>query len=175
MAETKDRKGIWQAEFWANGKRIRKSTGIAVGATRAEQRANKQLAQQVADNMERVAKGETSYTQAADALRSVAQASGMGGKMPSVRDYLTEFQGMAGAKTESNRKRAFTRFLDYLGKRADMRLDMLTKDDIRGFVRHVLALVAVGTVRLYVSNVSAALNSLAKEKAPVNGAATPGG
>ena len=85
MAETKDRKGIWQAEFWANGKRIRKSTGVAVGATRAEQRASKQLAQQVADNMERVAKGETSYTQAADALRTVAQATGMIAKMPTVR------------------------------------------------------------------------------------------
>jgi hypothetical protein len=68
MAETKDRKGIWQAEFWANGKRIRKSTGIAVGATRAEQRASKQLAQQVADNMERRSNGAEAYSQAADAL-----------------------------------------------------------------------------------------------------------
>ena len=44
MSETKERNGIWQADFWANGKRIRKSTGIAVGATRAEQRTSKQLA-----------------------------------------------------------------------------------------------------------------------------------
>ena len=88
MAETKERNGIWQAEFRANGKRIRKSTSIAVGTTRAEQRTGKQLARQVADNMERVANGQTSYAQAADALRAVAQASfvvsnpGLGMSMP---------------------------------------------------------------------------------------------
>jgi hypothetical protein len=109
-------------------------------------RQAQKLAQEVADGMERLAMGQTTYLQAADALRSVAQASGMGGKMPTVREYLTDFQGQAGAKTESKRKRAFTRFMDYLGKRADMRLDMLTKDDMRGFVRHALELVAVGIV-----------------------------
>lgn len=108
--------------------------------------------------MERIAKGQTSYLQAADALRAVAQASGMSAPMPTIREYLTTYQGMAGPKTESNRKRAFTRFLTYLGKRADTRLDLLTKEDIRGFVRYALEQVAVGTVRLYLANVSAALN-----------------
>ena len=162
MAETKDRKGIWQAEFWANGKRIRKSTGIAVGATRAEQRASKQLAQQVADNMERVAKGETSYTQAADALRTVAQASGMIAKMPTVREFLTDFQGQAGPKTESNRRRAFKSFLKWMDehsdKKSDIRLDMLTKADMIAYFRHELTLVSVGTVGLHRSNLSAAFN-----------------
>ena len=110
MAETKERNGIWQAEFWANGKRIRKSTSIAVGTTRAELSTSKQLAQQVADNMERVANGQTSYAQAADALRAVAQATGMITKMPTVREFLTDFQGQASPKTESNRRRAFKSF-----------------------------------------------------------------
>lgn len=160
MAGLTQRNGMWYAT-WKNQNGIteKKSTKVPVkGQDGISAKQAKAYAQQVADSMERLAKGQTTYIQAADALRSVAQASGMGGKMPTVREYLAEFQGMAGAKTESNRKRAFTRFLDYLGKRADMRLDMLTKDDIRGFVRHVLALVAVGTVRLYLANVSAALN-----------------
>ena len=162
MAETKDRNGIWQAEFWVNGKRTRKSTGIAVGATRAEQRASKQLAQQVADNMERVATGQTSYTQAADALRAVAQATGMITKMPTVREFLTDFQGQASPKTESNRRRAFKSFLTWMDehsdKKADIRLDMLTKADMMAYFRHELTLVSVGTVGLHRTNLSAAFN-----------------
>ena len=110
-----------RAEFWVNGKRTRKSTGIAVGATRAEQRASKQLAQQVADNMERVATGQTSYTQAADALRAVAQATGMITKMPTVREFLTDFQGQASPKTESNRRRAFKSFLTWMDEHSAFR------------------------------------------------------
>ena len=156
MAETKDQNGIWQAEFWVNGKRTRKSTGIAVGATQAEQRASKQLAQQVADNMERVATGQTSYTQAADALRAVAQATGMISKMPTVREFLTDFQGQASPKTESNRRRAFKSFLTWMDehsdKKADIRLDMLTKVDIMAYFKHELTLVSVGTVGLHRTN-----------------------
>lgn len=161
MAWIEERSGSnnYLACWKQNGKKIRKSTGVPVkGRDGMSARQAQKLAQEVADGMERLAKGQTTYLQAADALRSVAQASGMGGKMPTVREYLTEFQGQAGAKTESNRKRAFTRFMDYLGTRADMRLDMLTKDDMRGFVRHALELVAVGTVRLYLANIKAAMN-----------------
>ena len=123
MSETKERNGIWQAEFWANGKRIRKSTSIAVGSTRAEQRTSKQLAQQVADNMERVANGQTSYARAADALRAVAQATGMITKMPTVREFLTDFQGQASPKTESNRRRAFKSFLTWMDEHSDKKAD----------------------------------------------------
>ncbi len=137
MAWTETRQGssVYVACWKQDGKKMSKSTGVPIkgkdGMT-AKQAAR--LAQEVADNMERLAKGQTTLLQASAALRSVVQASGMGIKMPSVREYLDKVQGQASPKTESNRKRAFSRFLDYLGKRADMRLDMLTKDDIRGFV-----------------------------------------
>ena len=129
MAWTETRQGscVYVACWKQDGKKIRKSTGVPVkGRDGMSARQAQKLAQEVADGMERLAKGQTTYLQAADALRSVAQASGMGGKMPTVREYLTEFQGQAGAKTESNRKRAFTRFMDYLGKRADMRAGAIT-------------------------------------------------
>lgn len=119
MAETKERNGIWRAEFRADGKRIRKSTSIAVGSPRAEHRTSKQLAQQVADNMERVANGQTSYAQAADELRAVAQATGMITKMPTVCEFLTDFQGQASPKTESNRRRAFKSFLTWMDEHSD--------------------------------------------------------
>ena len=86
---------------------------------RAERRTSKQLAQQVADNMERVANGQTSYAQAADALRAVAQSIGMITKMPIVREFLTDFQGQASPKTESNRRRAFKSFLTWMDEHAD--------------------------------------------------------
>ena len=161
MAWTETRQGsnVYVACWKQDGKKIRKSTGVPIkGKDGMTAKQSAKLAQEVADNMERVAKGQTTLLQAATALRSVAQASGMGVKMPSVREYLAKVQGQASPKTESNRKRAFSRFLDYLGKRADMRLDMLTKEDMRGFVRYALALVAVGTVRLYLANISAAMN-----------------
>ena len=130
MAWTETRQGsnVYVACWKQDGKKIRKSTGVPIkGKDGMTAKQSAKLAQEVADNMERVAKGQTTLLQAATALRSVAQASGMGVKMPSVREYLAKVQGQASPKTESNRKRAFSRFLDYLGKRADMRLDMLTK------------------------------------------------
>ena len=112
--------------------------------------------------MERIAKGQTTYTQAADALRLVAQASGMGVAMPTVRDFLTDFQGQASPKTEKNRRRAFKSFLAWMDehsdKKADIRLDMLTKADIMAYFKHELTLVSVGTMGLHRTNLSAAFN-----------------
>ena len=82
----------------------------------------------------------------------------MGDKMPTVREYLTSFTGQVGEKTERNRQRAFKVFLDYLGEGDDMHLDMLTKDIVRGFIRHALKDVSAGTVGLYRSNLAAAFN-----------------
>ena len=151
---------IWYAFYDdASGKRHRKSTGLPVaGNSTMTPAQTKATAQHMADSMEAVAKGNTTYTRAADALRAVAQMHGMGAVMPSVRDFLTAFQGQAGAKTESNRRRAFNAFLEWLGSRADMRLDMLTRPDMEKFFRHSLSLVAVGTVGLFRTNLAAAFN-----------------
>ncbi len=167
---------MWYAT-WKNQNGIteKKSTKVPIkGKAGVSAKQSKAYAQQVADSMERLAKGQTTYATAADALRSVAQASGMGGKMPTVREYLTDFQGQAGAKTESNRRRAFKVFLEWMDKRADMRLDMLTKADMLAYLRHALTLVSVGTVGLFRTNLSAAFNKavddelLVRSPMPVN-------
>ena len=108
MAGPTQRNGMWYAT-WKNQNGIteKKSTKVTVkGQDGISAKQAKAYAQLVADRMERLAKGQTTYLQVADALRSVAQSSGMGGKMPSVRVCLTDFQGQAGAKTESNRASA---------------------------------------------------------------------
>ncbi len=167
---------MWYAT-WKNQNGIteKKSTKVPIkGKAGVSAKQSKAYAQQVADSMERLAKGQTTYATAADALRSVAQASGMGGKMPTVREYLIDFQGQAGAKTESNRRRAFKAFLEWMDKRADMRLDMLTKADMLAYLRHALTLVSVGTVGLFRTNLSAAFNKavddelLVRSPMPVN-------
>lgn len=176
MAGLTQRNGMWYAT-WKNQNGIteKKSTKVPIkGKAGVSAKQSKAYAQQVADSMERLAKGQTTYATAADALRSVAQASGMGGKMPTVREYLTDFQGQAGAKTESNRRRAFKAFLEWMDKRADMRLDMLTKADMLAYLRHALTLVSVGTVGLFRTNLSAAFNKavddelLVRSPMPVN-------
>lgn len=176
MAGLTQRNGMWYAT-WKNQNGIteKKSTKVPIkGKAGVSAKQSKAYAQQVADSMERLAKGQTTYATAADALRSVAQASGMGGKMTTVREYLTDFQGQAGAKTESNRRRAFKAFLEWMDKRADMRLDMLTKADMLAYLRHALTLVSVGTVGLFRTNLSAAFNKavddelLVRSPMPVN-------
>lgn len=176
MAGLTQRNGMWYAT-WKNQNGIteKKSTKVPIkGKAGVSAKQSRAYAQQVADSMERLAKGQTTYATAADALRSVAQASGMGGKMPTVREYLTDFQGQAGAKTESNRRRAFKAFLEWMDKRADMRLDMLTKADMLAYLRHALTLVSVGTVGLFRTNLSAAFNKavddelLVRSPMPVN-------
>ena len=163
--EERDGSKNYMACWKQNGKKMRKSTGVPIkGKDGMTAKQAQKLAQEVADSMERLSKGQTTYLQAADALRSVAQASGMGGKMPTVREYLTDFQGQAGAKTESNRRRAFKAFLEWLNKRADMRLDMLTKADMLAYLRHALTLVSAGTVGLFRTNLAAAFNKAVEDE-----------
>lgn len=170
MAGITQRNGMWYATWKKhNGQTEKKSTKVPVkGMDGVTAKQAKAYAQQVADSMERLAKGQTTYTQAADALRLVAQASGMGAEMPTVRKYLADFQGQAGAKTESNRKRAFNSFMKWMdnhsGKSADIRLDMLTKNDMLAYFRHELTLVSVGTVGLHRTNLAAAFNKAVEDE-----------
>lgn len=78
--------------------------------------------------------------------------------MPSVRQYLDTFVGDATPSSEAQRKGIFSRFLTYLGAKADKRLDAVTPDICRAFCRHELERVSVGTVRHYLNYLSAAFN-----------------
>ena len=142
-----------------NGKKIRKSTGVPIsGKPGMPPRQARKLALELANNMESAAKGETGNTLPADDLCTVAQPHGMRARIPSVQEYLSAFHGYASPSTESNRRRAFNVFLEWLGSRAEMRLDMLTKEDMIAFFQHALKQVSIGTVSDYRYKLASAFN-----------------
>lgn len=160
MSWIEERKGYscWVAVYYAGDKKIAKSTRVPLKQAGKTERQLRKMAEDVAQAMEDAASKATPLHRIQDAVRLSAERAGLGGKMPSVREYLLDFQGQAGAKTEYNRRRAFKVFLDYLGKDADMRLDMLTKDVVRDFIRAALREVSAGTVGQYRTNLAAAFN-----------------
>ncbi len=158
MAGITIRGGIYYAVWRQDGKNVCRSTGVPVKQAGISPAASKKLARDAAHLMERAAKGETPVSAAVDAIRRTAYASGAGEDMPSVETYLRGFQATAGAKTEQNRRRAFSVFLEYLGSGAGMRLDALTPAHIRGFISWALERVSRGTVGLYRQTLAAAFN-----------------
>lgn len=160
MAWIEKRKGrkCWVACWKINGKKHVESTGVPLKQAGTTPKQLEKLAQAVADAREDAAKGNSTMQAIQDSIRKAAAKAGIGGKMPSVREYLASFQEQAGESTARNRRRAFTVFLDYLGSNADMRLDMLTPDIMRGFFRNTLQQVRAGTVKLYRDNLAVAFN-----------------
>ena len=161
MAWIEKREGSnnYMACWKQNGKKIRKSTGVPIsGKPGMPPRQARKLALELANNMESAAKGETGNTLPADDLCTVAQPHGMRARIPSVQEYLSAFHGYASPSTESNRRRAFNVFLAWLGNRAEMRLDMLTKEDMIAFFQHALKQVSIGTVSEYRYKLASAFN-----------------
>ena len=161
MAWIEKREGSnnYMACWKQNGKKIRKSTGVPIsGKPGMPPRQARKLALELANNMECAAKGETGNTLPTDDLCTVAQPHGMRARIPSVQEYLSAFHGYASPRTESNRRRAFNVFLEWLGSRAEMRLDMLTKEDMIAFFQHALKQVSIGTVSDYRYKLASAFN-----------------
>ena len=109
-------------------------------------RATERAAQLAADNMERVAKGICSIDAAIDAIRAVGVANGMCKAVPSVAELLDSVPRDSRESSEQNRARAHKAFIGFLGKRAAERVDMVTEEDCRAFVRCSLDRVSCGTV-----------------------------
>lgn len=163
MAGITKRGGMWYAVFKQNGKTVQKALKIRVETGEAA-RVNKQLARQAAALIEQTARGACSIAAAVDAIRSAGRAMGAAGRMPSIAEYLEEFAPQAGAKTESNRRRAFKVFLEFLGADKDMRLDAITPQICRAFIRWALERVSRGTVGLYRNNIAAAFNRAVEDE-----------
>ena len=125
MAWLKERKGTWFAKWRdADGKEIVKSTKVKLKPTDGMKSSDaKKLAQLTADNMERAAKGNVGKAQALQAVRS---AFSMADKVPSVKEYLDNYQSTGKQKYSDGQKRAFKVFLEFLGKKKSMRLDCVT-------------------------------------------------
>ena len=157
MAWTENRAGrkCYLACWKQNGKKIVKSTGIPIGSGKVEQRKNKLIAQQVADSMEAAATGQN-LDKALDAVRAVAETNGQSTKIPTVREYFASVPATSSPSSEMNRKRAFRVFLSHLGADADKRLDTVTYNTCRDFIREQLRQVSKKTVTQYHTYISKA-------------------
>lgn len=158
MAGIVKRGGMYYAIWRQDGKNVLRSTKIPVKHAGITPGKCREMARAAAAQMERVAKGETLARAGMDAIRRVAETMGAGAGVPSVRQWLENYAPSAGEKTEKNRRRAFNVFLEYLGERADMRLDALTPAIMRDFIAWALHRVARGTVGLYRQALSSAFN-----------------
>lgn len=148
MANIVQRNGVWQAVYWHNGKRHRRSTDVPVGTTKAEQKANEQLARQTAQAMEATTKG-LSIDKALDSVRKVGELVGSATRIPTLREFLASIPATTSESSEKNRRRSFKVFLEYLGVDADKRIDSITYDTCRAFIREQLRQVSRKTVTQY--------------------------
>lgn len=148
----------YYAVYRVDGKQVNRATGISVKAAGRKAAQLKIEAQQMADTMERVHKGDTTLQKGIDVLRSLSKTNSGAVKMPTVREYLASFRGEAGEKTESNRRRACGVLLEYLGDDADVRLDALSRETMLDFLRWSLKRVSKGTVGLYKNMLATVFN-----------------
>ncbi len=67
--------------------------------------------------------------------------------MPTVKEFLDNFPAYASQKSDAGRKHAFRLFVDFVGGSA-LRLDMVTAEHCRDFIRKSLKEVSKGTTEL---------------------------
>ncbi|MBR4309580.1 MAG: hypothetical protein IKT79_01005, partial [Akkermansia sp.] len=128
---------------------VKKSTGVHVKEKGMSAAKAEALARQTAEMMEQAAKGQTACSRAMEAVRAAAVAYGAAAQMPSVREYLAGIPRHATASAEANRKRAFDRFIDSLGRAADLGIDTVTPAQCDAFCREMIKHVSRGTVEGY--------------------------
>ena len=152
MAYLKLRNNVWFAVWREGGKKVVRSTKV-----QAKGKKEQKLAQVTAEAMEAAAKGGC-LSKALQAVRAVAETMGIGGEVPSVHDYLTDFKPGGKEQNASNYRRAARVFLEFLGAEAARPLDCLTPARCREFCMARLKEVSFGTVKHHISMLKAALN-----------------
>lgn len=158
MASVKLRNNTWYAVWTQNGKQVARTTNI-----KAKGPKEKKLAQNAADAMESAAKGNISVSAAIDSLRKVAETIGMSSAMPTVKEYLQDYQPNGREANHSNYKRASALFIKWLNADAYKRLDLLTPARCKTFLIEQLKRVSYGTVKQYKAVIDAALNSAIRD------------
>lgn len=153
MAGLMKRSGVWYA-VWKNGARVvQRSTGILIKPDDMPAKKAEALARQQAEAMEQAAKGSAPMDKLTDAVRGAAELAGMGGAVPTLSAYLDAFPRTASDASEVNRRRAFTLFLEYMGDKANKRLDLVTVADCEGFCRWALKRWSRGTVERHKNSI----------------------
>lgn len=140
---------IWYAVWKHDGKNKFKSTDIPVAGNESMTPAQaKALARQIANSMEAAAKGMP-VDKALDAVRSVAETQGATTRIPTLREFLTGIPATTSESSEKNRRRSFNVFMEYLGADANKRIDAVTYNQCREFIREQLRQVSRKTVTQY--------------------------
>ncbi len=167
MASIIKRGNKWVAQWYGEGlKIIRKTTGIDVVPKDGKSAArNKKQAQQVAELMERHAKGQIAGAALASSLRSLADTYD-DAPILTAREYLTTYRPSGKEQNQSNARRAVKRFLDYLTARKQ---DGYALADVKPkvcdeFLGAMLRDVSTGTVMKYKQHLSTAFNQAVREE-----------
>lgn len=159
MAYLKERKGKWYACWKENGKLMVKATGLPV-----KNAATKKAAQQMADALADAAKGAVTLDRAIDSIRLAAERAGVGSRMPTVKEYLDNYEPYSrGQSAISNYKRARRLFYDCLGTHVTTRLDALSPNLCRKFAEEQLQRVSFATVDSYISYIQSAFNNAKRD------------
>lgn len=139
----------WYAVYEIGDKRKVKSTGIPVAGNESMTPAQaKALARQIANSMEATANG-TPVDKALDAVRSLAEMQGVSSRIPTLREFLAGIPATTSESSEKNRRRSFKVFMEFLGADADKRIDAITYNQCREFIREQLRQVSRKTVTQY--------------------------
>lgn len=152
MASITSKRGngrVWYAVWKVDGKNKFKSTDMPVAGNESMTPARaKAMARQIANSMEAAAKG-TPIDKALDAVRSLAEMQGTASRIPTLREFLASIPATTSESSEKNRRRAFKVFMDFLGADADKRIDAITYNKCRAFIREQLRQVSRKTVTQY--------------------------
>lgn len=158
MASLKKRNNTWYAVWYQNGKQIARTTNLPVKGPK-----ERKLAQNAADAMESLAKGNVLVSSAVDSLRKVAESIGASPAMPTVKEYLQDYKPAGRENNQSNYKRASSVFLEFLDVSAYKRLDLVTTQQCRDFLTDQLKRVSYGTVKHYKAMLSVAFNDAVRD------------
>lgn len=165
MASVIKRKGknTWYACWKQNGRSVMKSTKIDIKQPGLTEKKTQQMAATVAEAMERAAKGELPANRACEAVRHAVSLVGETQRIPTLRDYLTNFPCPGSPKHQELQRRIFRQFIDCLGARADLRLDRITREDCVAFIRSQLNKYSLSTIRTNKGTLTHAFNCAVRD------------
>lgn len=140
-----------------------RSTGVRIDQPGKTKKQTRLEAQEQANRLEMVAKGDCSLEKQIDVLRAMHAANGKAARVPSVVEYLNGFATKGGTRNKSNSDRAFKEFLKWLGVDATKRLDRVAKDVCQAFINKQAERVRSSTVTRYKASLSAAFNAAVED------------
>ena len=163
MAGIIKKDNTYYAIFYANGRKIKRSTGVKVKQTGYTTRQLENMARQQADRLEAISSGDALVDRQIDALRAAAEAAGSGAKVPTAYDYISNFKPAGGMQNVSNAKRAHEQFLQYLRTDATKRLDRITRDMCQGFIDQQAKDRSAGTVKKFRGHLACVFNTAVRD------------